>query len=44
MKPSAADAASNSDDLWKANDDQGAGAEDQKNAADAGGAKTSSQD
>ena len=30
------DAASNSDDLWKANDDQGAGAEDQKNAADAG--------
>ena len=42
MKPDAAgdetrrDAASNSDDLWKANDDKGAGAEDQKDTADAG--------
>ena len=30
------DAASNSEDLWKANDDKGPGAEDQNNAADAG--------
>jgi hypothetical protein len=30
------DAASNSDDLWKANDDKGPDAEDQKDAADAG--------
>jgi hypothetical protein len=43
MKPDATgdetrrgDAASNSDDLWKANDDKGAGAEDQKDSADAG--------
>jgi len=43
MKPDAAgeetqrgDAASSSDDLWKANDDKGAGAEDQKDSADAG--------
>jgi hypothetical protein len=43
MKPDAAgeeterrDAASNSEDLWKASDDQGAGADEQKDAADAG--------
>jgi hypothetical protein len=43
MKPDAAaeetqrgDAASNSDDLWKASGDKGAGAEDQKDSADAG--------
>jgi hypothetical protein len=30
------DAASNTDDLWKASDDKGAGAEEQKDAADAG--------
>jgi len=43
MKPDATgeetrrgDAASNSDDLWKASDDKGAGAEEQNNAADAG--------
>jgi hypothetical protein len=43
MKPDAAgeetqrgDAASNSDDLWKANDDKGASAEVQKDSADAG--------
>jgi hypothetical protein len=30
------DATSNSEDLWKANDDKGPGAEDQNNAADAG--------
>ena len=43
MKPDAAGeetqrgyAASSSDDLWKANDDKGAGAEDQKDSADAG--------
>lgn len=43
MKPDATgdetqrgDAASNSDDLWKASDDKGAGAEEQKDSADAG--------
>ncbi len=43
MKPDAtgeetrrADATSNSDDLWKGNNDQQAGAEDQKDSADAG--------
>jgi hypothetical protein len=43
MKPDATgeeterrDAASNSEDLWKASDDQGAGADEQKDAADAG--------
>jgi hypothetical protein len=43
MKPDATgeetrrgDAASNSEDLWKANDDKGPGAEDQNNSADAG--------
>jgi hypothetical protein len=43
MKPDAAgeetqrgDAASNSDDLWKASDDKGASAEEQKDSADAG--------
>jgi hypothetical protein len=43
MKPDTAgnetqrgDSASNSDDLWKANDDKGAGAEEQKDSADAG--------
>ncbi len=43
MKPDAAgeetqrgDAASSSDDLWKASDDKGAGAEEQKDSADAG--------
>jgi hypothetical protein len=43
MKPDATggetrrgDAASNSDDLWKAKDDNGAGAEEQKDSADAG--------